>query len=88
LIALDEIRDANPNLQNSIEAEQNDIVEYRRYASAARSEGLETVANKFEQLVKEEKRHVVLFSKVSERMQGLRPGDQLELIGLREVRTG
>jgi rubrerythrin len=78
LIGLDEIGDTIPNLQNSIEAELNDIFECNRSASAARSEGLEVMANQFERIAKMDQRHVLLFSKLSERMQDLWIGDRLQ----------
>jgi rubrerythrin len=87
MIFLDEIGGTNPNLQNSIEAELNDIVELRTSAATARSEGLEVIANKFEQVAKMEKRRLVLLSQLSDRIQDLWTDDRAELIGLREAMT-
>jgi rubrerythrin len=80
LTVLGEIGDTNQNLHKSIEAEENDIGEYKISASAARTEELEDIARAFERIAKSEKHHVELFSKLSERMQDLWLDDRLNQI--------
>jgi rubrerythrin len=80
LTVLGEIGDTNQNLHKSIEAEENDIVEYTISASAARTDEMEDIARAFERIAKSEKHHVELFSKLSERMQDLWFDDRLNQI--------
>jgi rubrerythrin len=80
LKALGEVGDSNQNVNKSIEAEENDIVEYTISASAARADGMEDVAGIFERIAQSEKRHVELFKKLSEGMQDLWLSDRLNLI--------
>ena len=80
LRVLGDIGETNQNLQKTIEAEENDSVEYAISASAARNEDMEEIAGMFERIAKSEKHHVDLFSKLYERMQDLWLDDRLKQI--------
>jgi rubrerythrin len=80
LKVLGDVRETIQNLQKSIEAEENDSVEYAISASAARNEDMEEIAGIFERIAKSEKHHVELFSKLYERMQNLWLDDRLNQI--------
>jgi rubrerythrin len=80
LKVLGEIGDTKDNVHKSIEAEENDIVEYSISAAVARTDGMEDIAGIFERIAQSEKRHVELFCKLSERMQDMWLGDRLNLV--------
>jgi rubrerythrin len=57
------------NLQNAIEGENNDILSYTEAAVAARSMGLEEIAQKFERIASVEKRHAALYQSILQRLE-------------------